>query len=133
MEIKGIDGIPMFNYIPETKEFYVLGNKIDDVNSVDDFIKYITNLQLEVVKLNNHKRGMLVQLFKANNKLLEANEKIIKATEYNKQIIEDTKTFYRPTSDIIYSGDSLIDIATHNLNILHGSDDNEWRNKKIFR
>ena len=44
MEIKGIDGIPMFNYIPETKEFYVLGNKIDDVNSVDDLDRKSTRL-----------------------------------------------------------------------------------------
>ena len=46
-------------------------------------------------------------------------ENIIKEVrEYNEQIIKDTKDFYRPTEDIIYSGDCLIDIATQNLEIL---------------
>ena len=45
-----------------------------------------------------------------------------KAIEYNEQIIKDTKDFYRPTSDVIYSGDTLIDIATQNINILNGGD-----------
>jgi hypothetical protein len=49
-----------------------------------------------------------------------------KAIEYNNQIIKDTKDFYRPTTDIIYSGDSLIEIATNNINILqNGSEKNE--------
>lgn len=52
--------------------------------------------------------------------------RIDKAIEYNNQIIKDTKDFYRPTTDIIYSGDVLIEIATNNINILqNGSDDNE--------
>ena len=51
--------------------------------------------------------------------------RIEKAVEYNKQIITDTKDFYRPTEDIIYSGNTIIDIATNNINILqNGSDDN---------
>ena len=33
-------------------------------------------------------------------------------------VIKDTKEFYRPTKDIIYSGDTLIDIAEQNLKIL---------------
>ena len=46
-----------------------------------------------------------------------------KAVEYNQQIIKDTKDFYRPTEDIIYSGDTLIDIAKQNINILNGRSD----------
>lgn len=46
-----------------------------------------------------------------------------KAIEYNQQIIKDTKDFYRPTEDIIYSGDTLIDIAMNNINILQGGDE----------
>ena len=45
-------------------------------------------------------------------------ERIRKAIELNKQVIKDTKEFYRPTKDIIYSGDTLIDIAEQNLKIL---------------
>ena len=50
-----------------------------------------------------------------NKKLKEV---IDKAIELNKQVIKDTKEFYRPTKDIIYSGDTLIDIAEQNLKIL---------------
>ena len=55
------------------------------------------------------------ELMKENNKYKEV---IDKAIELNKQVIKDTKEFYRPTKDIIYSGDTLIDIAEQNLKIL---------------
>ena len=55
------------------------------------------------------------ELMKENKKL---KERIRKAIELNKQVIKDTKEFYRPTKDIIYSGDTLIDIAEQNLKIL---------------
>ena len=48
-----------------------------------------------------------------------------KAIEYNNQIIKDTKDFYRPTTDIIYSGDALIEIATNNINILQNGSENK--------
>ena len=48
----------------------------------------------------------------------QLKEVIDKAIELNKQVIKDTKEFYRPTKDIIYSGDTLIDIAEQNLKIL---------------
>ncbi len=54
--------------------------------------------------------------------LAEENKKykevVDKGIEYNKQVIKDIKDFYRPTEDVIYSGDSLIDIAEQNLDIL---------------
>ena len=51
-----------------------------------------------------------------------------KSIEYNNQIIKDTRDFYRPTTDIIYSGDSLIEIATNNINILqNGGEENDKR------
>lgn len=52
---------------------------------------------------------------------LDLLNKITKTIEYNKQIIEDTKSFYRPTADRIYSGDCLIDIAEQNISILGGA------------
>ena len=48
----------------------------------------------------------------------QLKEVIDKAIELNKQVIKDTKEFYRPTKYIIYSGDTLIDIAEQNLKIL---------------
>lgn len=59
-----------------------------------------------------------IELLKKENK--ELHNKIDKAIELNNQIIKDTKGFYRPTSDTIYSGDCLIDIAEQNLKILKG-------------
>lgn len=56
---------------------------------------------------------------------IEMKSRIEKTIKYNKQIIKDTKDFYRSTSDVIYSGDCLIDIATNNLNILQNGGDNK--------
>ena len=53
-------------------------------------------------------------------KLEDYKSRCEKGIEYNNQIIKDIKDFYRPTTDIIYSGDSLIEIATNNINILQG-------------
>lgn len=64
-----------------------------------------------------------VEKLKQENK--ELHKKIDKAIKLNNQIIKDTKGFYRPTSDTIYSGDTLIDIAEQNLKILGDSDINE--------
>ena len=57
----------------------------------------------------------LLHLQQENKKLKQVIDKSI---ELNKQVIKDTKEFYRPTKDIIYSGDTLIDIAEQNLKIL---------------
>lgn len=38
--------------------------------------------------------------------------------EEQRQVIKDIKDFYRPTKDIIYSGDAIIDIAEQNLEVL---------------
>lgn len=45
--IIGIDEIPMFSIDTDTKEFYVLGEKINGINSIDDYINFIRNLQEE--------------------------------------------------------------------------------------
>lgn len=44
---KGIDEVPMFSWNTKTKEFYVLGHKFDGINSIEDFINYIHNLDKE--------------------------------------------------------------------------------------
>lgn len=55
----------------------------------------------------------------------ELHTRIDEAVKLNNQIIKDTKNFYRPTSDTIYSGDCLIDIAEQNLKILNDGDVDE--------
>lgn len=50
----------------------------------------------------------------------QLKERIDKSIEYNEQIIKDAKDFYRPTSDVIYSGDTLIELAEKNIDILKG-------------
>lgn len=45
--IKKTDEVPMFSWNTKTKEFYVLGHKFDGVNSIEDFINYIHNLDKE--------------------------------------------------------------------------------------
>lgn len=50
-EVKGIDEIPVFSWNTRTKEFYVLGHKFDGVNSIEDFINFINDLQQENTQL----------------------------------------------------------------------------------
>ena len=57
-----------------------------------------------------------------NNQLKEVIEEV---REYNNQIIKDTKDFYRPTEDTIYSGDTLIDLAETNIQILDKAKENK--------
>ena len=79
-----------------------------ELKMIDDYIN-----ELEAYKYNMDRDYL--RLEKENQELKEA---IDKAIELNKQVIKDTKEFYRPTKDIIYSGDTLIDIAEQNLKIL---------------
>ena len=81
---------------------------IGDINALNEMIGYYDGLK------------EVIEMVQQENK--ELHNKIDKAIEYNKQIIKDTKGFYRPTSDTIYSGDCLIDIAELNLKILKESD-----------
>ena len=81
--------------------------------------KIISWIEMSYTRLNYKEELSLVDYIKQlqqENK--EYKEVIDKAIELNKQVIKDTKEFYRPTKDIIYSGDTLIDIAEQNLKIL---------------
>ena len=59
-----------------------------------------------------------IEIKQLKQQLQQRNEVINKVKKYNEQIIKDTKDFYRPTSDRIYSGDCLIDIATQIIKTL---------------
>ena len=74
MCIKRIDEVPMFSWNTKTKEFYVLGHKFDGINSIEDFINYIHNLDKENKSLQSQ---------------LKAKEEVIKeAREYLKGVYE---------------------------------------------
>ena len=47
ISVKGIDEIPIFAFNTKTKEFSVLGHEFEGVNSIEDFINYIYNLDKE--------------------------------------------------------------------------------------
>ena len=85
----------------------------------DETNKIVNWIEMGYTRLNYKEELSLVdyikQLQQENKKLKEVIDKAIKL---NKQVIKDTKEFYRPTKDIIYSGDTLIDIAEQNLKIL---------------
>lgn len=61
--IKGIDEIPMFSWNTKTKEFYVLGHKFDGVNSIEDFINYIHNLDNKNKDLQQRKEKAIDKLY----------------------------------------------------------------------
>ena len=118
-------------------------------------LDYITNLQQDnemYAQLKDEYEEEIKELQQENERLKELNEnaskvcmaehkygvdkaeeardyksRCEKAIEYNNQLIKDTKDFYRPTTDIIYSGDCLIDIAKNNINILQNGSEKDDR------
>lgn len=102
------DGMHTFDY----GELYLLYNYITNLQRERDFYKHMCL---------KYGRKNYEQVYQEKEDYKSRCEKGI---EYNNQIIKDTKDFYRPTTDIIYSGDCLIDIAKNNINILqNGSEE----------
>ena len=91
----------------DKQQLEILLNDLQDIDKFTGFkdgaFKY---------ELGKYQANLLVGCIKKQKEVIE------KAIELNKQVIKDTKEFYRPTKDIIYSGDTLIDIAEQNLKIL---------------
>ena len=95
----------------------------------------INNLIYQLAKMKEESERLKENLQQEKKDFKEANDycfelkdyksRCEKAVKYNNQIIKDTKDFYRPTTDIIYSGDSLIEIATNNINILQNGSDSK--------
>lgn len=85
--VKGIDEILVFSLNTKTKEFFVLNNKFDGVNSVQDFIEFLNNLQKE----NKQLKGSLETheiLLKAN---AEENQKLKEKLQQKEDIINKAK------------------------------------------
>ena len=91
----------------DKQQLEILLNDLQDIDKFTGFkdgaFKY---------ELGKYQANLLVSCIKKYKEVID------KAIELNKQVIKDTKEFYRPTKDIIYSGDTLIDIAEQNLKIL---------------
>ena len=79
MCIKGIDELPIFSWNTKTKEFYVLGHKFDGINSVEDFINYIHNLDKENKSLQSQLKS----------KEEENQELKLELSGYRQAILED--------------------------------------------
>ena len=97
------------DYLRLEKENKQLKNQLEEKNKPQIFID---TQDIE----ERYAEGLYQDYLEEENKKLK--EVIDKVIELNKQVIKDTKEFYRPTKDIIYSGDTLIDIAEQNLKIL---------------
>lgn len=98
-----------------------IDKKIKELESkveIKDYQKDIKALQQENERLKEDLKGQEKLTLSYCKSEQDYKSRCEKAVEYNNQIIKDTKDFYRPTTDIIYSGDSLIEIATNNINIL---------------
>lgn len=80
--------------------------------------KKVEQLQTEKEQLNSLVNSCQEEIRRLKLQLQQRDEVINKVKKYNEQIIKDTKDFYRPTSDRIYSGDCLIDIATQIIKTL---------------
>ena len=69
------------------EDYYV--QDIVSGNDLKQLLDYITNLQQEIEKLNEDKRGMLVQLYKANDnrdKIKQENERLKEKLETRRKI-----------------------------------------------
>ena len=79
MCIKGIDELPIFSWNTKTKYFYVLGHKFDGINSIEDFINYIHNLDTENKSLQSQLKS----------KEEENQELKLELSGYRQAILED--------------------------------------------
>lgn len=88
-----------------------------DIQALKQVIKGYKEFNLE---LSGYRKAILQdkEMLGLKEQLQQKEDIINKAKEYNNQIIKNTKKFYRPTSDLIYSGDCLIDLAEQNIKIL---------------
>ena len=91
-------------------------NDLADMFNTQNFVIQDKDKFNEILLYYHFKQNEEIEQLQKENK--KYKEVIEKAIELNKQVIKDTKEFYRPTKDIIYSGDTLIDIAEQNLKIL---------------
>ena len=98
---------------------FIFTHKGEDYVPLEDYVKLLQekeDLKEKVILLRASEP--MLELEKYYGDRDKYKEVIEEVREYNNQIIKDTKDFYRPTEDKIYSGDTLIDLAETNIQIL---------------
>ena len=94
-------------YIGLTKKFTTNEYEMLRVEDIDKLLDYITNLQQEIEKLNDDKRGMLVQLYKANDnrdKVKQENERL---KENNSDMQEEMARTWQKCDDLQQENERL--------------------------
>lgn len=132
MEIKGIDGVPMFSWNTETKELYVFGAKMEGINSVEDFVLYFCKLQQENERLNKVRKIYEQGRYQEHLDYEDYKSRCEKAIEYINNFSID-KSFSFPLmprweerevkASIEYEFNDTL--KKDLINILRGSDKNE--------
>lgn len=99
------------------KENIIYGETTEEYKAIKWLENKTTNYSDDGLTL--HYNLLLYNLIiNLQHQLKKKQDIIDKVKEYNNQVIKDIKDFYKPTSDVIYSGDTIIDIAEQNLDIL---------------
>lgn len=111
-------------YIGLTKKFSNNDMELLRVEDIEKVLDYITNLQQEIEKLNDDKRGMLVQLYKANDnrdKAKQENERLKKDVElFKSDLISSTNTGL----SLITKIDKAVEYIQNNMQYDDNIDDN---------
>lgn len=82
--------IPVFRWNTETKEFYVLEHKFDGVNSIEDFINYIHNLDKENKQLKENNVSMQEEMVRTWEKADLYKEVIEEVRECIEELYDNT-------------------------------------------
>ena len=85
--------IPVFRWNTETKEFYVLEHKFDGVNSIEDFINYIHNLDKENKQLKENNMSMQEEMARTWKKLDDLQQIEQEHQKINGELREENKKY----------------------------------------
>lgn len=85
--------IPVFRWNTETKEFYVLEHKFDGVNSIEDFINYIHNLDKENQQLKENNMSMQEEMARTWKKLDDLQQIEQEHQKINGELREENKKY----------------------------------------
>lgn len=85
--------IPVFRWNTKTKEFYVLEHKFDGVNSIEDFINYIHNLDKENKQLKENNMSMQEEMVRTWEKLDDLQQIEQEHQKINGELREENKKY----------------------------------------
>ena len=115
--------IPVFRWNTETKEFYVLEHKFDGVNSIEDFINYIHNLDKENKQLKENNMSMQEEMVRTWEKLDDLQQIEQEHQKINGELREENQKYKevidkatKNEEEIMYLANKVA-ITTQNLEI----------------